>query len=107
MTQKQKDQGKGLLYTLLIVQAMQLWLALLIARQFEISFWRAYRYTAIGQYAVFFIGRNWQQGIVSYTKFREDLEDWTENYQAWAEKEKARRDAEKKNPPAATQRHAA
>lgn len=89
MTDEQKNRGVAIFSTIFAVTLTRLNLARLIAKQFDMPFWQAYRWTSLVAWSVYFAARSWSGGILSQEKYLNLVEKWGEDLKEQAAKKKA------------------
>lgn len=76
MTEEQKNRGVAILSDKVLLIFYQLNLARMIAKQFNISFGKAYRWTSIVSWSLYIAARTWSSGILHADKHANLVEEF-------------------------------
>lgn len=69
LTDEQKNRGYSILSTIVTLGVGRAYLSYLLAKQFNIPFRSAYRWTTIGGWSIYLASRNWNSGVIQSEKY--------------------------------------
>ena len=86
LPEEAKNRGYNILSSLTVAQLAQVHVARMISKEFNVPFRKAYRWTAIGVWGVWLLGRNWNGGMIGIEtylnttkQFQQDLKEASES----------------------------